>query len=348
MPVKIEEEKMIKTILNLHRSTTCWSRVNGMNSIMQRNYTIAHYVDIHDQRVIVKMSNELEAKCSVKIENVIESPQFTNWLKAMSNTVEEYKLAMSTPNPEYVAPGAQWQDLIIKEIEIQSLDTFGSRHYIGFIKFKVNIFIRKSKQVAKTVEVNTPLSQHGSSNTSSTYSKIVKKSEEELLPLPGIVFSRGGSVGILIVLVCEGKEYLLLVQQPRIPIGTLKNLELPAGSIDENGFTKKLVAAKEVYEETGIEIKDTDLIDLSDLCFGNDFNGHYLSPGASDEYMRFFLYKTDITKEKLESLRGKYTGCENENEFIQLRIMEIDEAPRRVPDGKLIMALYLYNTYIKK
>lgn len=102
--------------------------------------------------------------------------------------------------------------------------------------------------------------------------------------------------------------------------------------------------------ETGIEIKDTELVDLTELCFGSGspFQGHYLSPGGSDEFMRFFLYKTSISREELNSLKGKFTGSENENEFITLRVIPIDEAPRITPDAKLILALHFYSNYYKK
>ena len=33
---------------------------------------------------------------------------------------------------------------------------------------------------------------------------------------PGIVFARGSSVAILVVLMCEGQEYTLLTYQPRV------------------------------------------------------------------------------------------------------------------------------------
>ena len=86
----------------------------------------------------------------------------------------------------------------VKEIDIQSVDYFGSKR-IGFLKLKVNCLNEKE----------------GGGNIS----------------IPGISFLRGGSVGILIILKCENEEYCLLTEQPRLPIGDFKSLEIPAGMV---------------------------------------------------------------------------------------------------------------------
>lgn len=184
-----------KNTSSLIKSSSCKlfsSSQHGMGrfSNIRRNYNVAQYVDINDQRVMVKMDSQLEVKACTKIENIIASPQFNNWLVNMKKSIEDYRSLHSTPNPELIAPGAEWKDLFIKDIEIQSIDTFGTRFQIGFVKFKVNIFIKVIRTVQKTVQVGTPLSKHGSSNTSATYTKIVTQNEEELVPLPGIVFAR--------------------------------------------------------------------------------------------------------------------------------------------------------------
>src|SRR3954454_1865464 len=81
--------------------------------------------------------------------------------------------------------------------------------------------------------------------------------------LPGSVFLRGGSVAMLLVLQPEdaqdtSEEYVILTVQPRIPAGSLTFVELPAGMLDDSGtFTG--TAAKEIKEETGLDIQEKDL-----------------------------------------------------------------------------------------
>ena len=63
--------------------------------------------------------------------------------------------------------------LFIKAVHVQSLDMFGPR--VGFIKFR------------STACINVG-------------------GEEGVVEVPGIVFMRGGAVGVLVILECEGKE----------------------------------------------------------------------------------------------------------------------------------------------
>ncbi len=108
-------------------------------------------------------------------------------------------------------------DFIVKSILIQSVDMFGPR--VGFIKFKAQV----------------------SDNEGST--------------VPSIVFMRGASVAVLFVLRCEenGEQYTILTVQARFPTGKYHFADIPAGMMDGNGdFTG--VAAKEMKEETGIEV----------------------------------------------------------------------------------------------
>lgn len=70
-----------------------------------------------------------------------------------------------------------------------------------------------------------------------------------------------------------------------------------------------------------------------------------MSPGGSDEFMRFFLYKTQMTREEINALKGKMTGSEHENEIIHLKVLTIDEAVKTSPDAKLLVALFIYNRW---
>jgi hypothetical protein len=74
--------------------------------------------------------------------------------------------------------------------------------------------------------------------------------------LPGICFLRGNAVSIFVALYCEdGSVHSLLVDQPRIPIGRVSCLEVPAGMLDDESETVAGIAVKEMEEECGIKIK---------------------------------------------------------------------------------------------
>ena len=81
--------------------------------------------------------------------------------------------------------------------------------------------------------------------------------------IPGIVFMRGGAVSILPVLECGDERFVLLVRQPRLAVGFAAFPEIPAGMLDGSGKFSG-VAAKELQEETGIEISE-DAVSVSSL-----------------------------------------------------------------------------------
>ena len=194
---------------------------------------------------------------------------------------------------------------LIKRIHVQSVDMFGPN--VGFVKFKAGCFDR----------------------VSNTF-------------LPGIMFMRGGSVGILTILVAEetGEEFTLAVVQPRLPMGSFESVEIPAGMVDGSGnFAGK--AAEEMAEETGIVVRNEDMIDLTEMIQGGSQNGIWLSPGGSDEFMRFFLYRKVWPKADIEALEGKLTGLLEEGEMIHLQVLPYSDLIC-APDGKTLCAIALY------
>ena len=96
-------------------------------------------------------------------------------------------------------------------------------------------------------------------------------------PVPGIVFARGSAVAILPVLKCGADRWVVCCRQPRLPVGK-HFLEIPAGMMDGKGSFVG-VAAKEMAEETGIEIREGDLIDLTHLAYGQ---GEPCGPGGAE------------------------------------------------------------------
>jgi len=201
-------------------------------------------------------------------------------------------------------------EVIVKELKIQSLDIFGSGK-IGFLKFKADV-------------------------------ELVETGKK----LPGIVFLRGGAVGILFVLRSidpksnGAVEHVLLTTQARIPVPSLSFPELPAGMLDGSGNFAG-IAAQEIEEETGFKIKESELTDLTALTYSDRWRGVYPSAGGSDEFLRLFLCTKEIGHGKLESLQGKLTGLRDHGEVITLKVVPLNDVWREAPDAKVLSALAL-------
>jgi len=195
---------------------------------------------------------------------------------------------------------------VVKSVKFQSVDMFGPQK-VGFIKF-----------VAEVSDTNGKF-------------------------IPGIVFMRGGAVGMLPVLNCNGKKYTILTVQPRVATGRFEFVEIPAGMLDGSGNFGG-VAAKELKEELDVTISEADLIDLS--AFAGYSGGAFVSPGGTDETLRLFAYEKDVTEEELASYEGTCTGLIEEGESIVLKIVELDTL-WQVDDMKTVVAYTLYQKYVE-
>ena len=194
--------------------------------------------------------------------------------------------------------------LTVKTIHFQGIDMFGKR--VGFLKFKSTVFLG------------------------------------DVGPLPGIVFSRGGSVAVLIILECDGEEYTLFCCQPRVPLGSSCVIEPPAGMLDGDGDFAG-VCAKEIAEETHLNITKDELINMTEIAYGKKHPGIYSSCGGSDEFITMFLYKKQVSRSEIDELQGKLTGEVGSNEHIKLAVFKLDEVWKFSPDSKTMSLLFLYN-----
>ena len=139
--------------------------------------------------------------------------------------------------------------------------------------------------------------------------------------------------------------------QPRIPAGSLSMPELPAGMLDDSG-TFSGGAAKEIEEETGLSIPESDLIDLTALALsssGEKENGEklqkgvYPSPGGSDEFIPLFLWQKRVPREQLKEWEGKLTGLREHGEKITLMLCPLEQVWRvGCRDGKALAGWALY------
>lgn len=206
----------------------------------------------------------------------------------------------SKPFTDWLASMDQ-EKFTIRGVHFQSVDMFGATK-VGFIKFKADIVDKNGKFI------------------------------------PGIVFMRGGAVGMLPVFTCKGTRYVVMTVQPRVPTGKFDFVEIPAGMLDGSGNFAG-IAAKEIEEELGITIKAEDLTDLSTPA-GHD-RGVFVSPGGTDETIRLFSFTKEVTEDELASMNGKCTGLLAEGEQITLKIMPFEDL-WKIPDGKTIVAYTLF------
>ncbi|RMZ91418.1 hypothetical protein DV736_g1334, partial [Chaetothyriales sp. CBS 134916] len=144
--------------------------------------------------------------------------------------------------------------------------------------------------------------------------------------------------------------------------GSLAFVELPAGMIDDAGSFAG-AAAKEIKEETGLDIKEDELIDLTKLASEsasassdsptttNSSQGKegvsiddqdrqqnvlhsetlslrdalYTSPGGSDEFIPVLAARKVLHRRQIEELQGKMTGLRGEGEKITLKLVKLKD-----------------------
>jgi ADP-sugar diphosphatase len=210
----------------------------------------------------------------------------------------------------------------LRDIEVQSVDFF-SESRLGFVKLRATVQNDNGEK------------------------------------LPGSVFMRGGSVAMLILLSAENmpqaQVYALLTIQPRIAAGSMGFVELPAGMIDNSG-TFSGAAAKEIKEETGLDIREDELVDMSKLTaqvtMESDLDttleahlqqGVYPSPGGCDEFIPLFVVRKRMAAKEIESLAGRLTGLRDHGEKITLELVKVEDVWKvGARDAKTLAAMALY------
>lgn len=179
----------------------------------------------------------------------------------------------------------------IKAIAIQSADIFGDK--VVFIKFEVH-----------AVDAVTGIK------------------------IPGIVFMRGDSVQISVRVKNKetGQLFLLLIEQPRIPIGKYNMIEIPAGVLDPDGKTLASRALTELWEETGVVVPASALVT----------DGSFIaSTGGSDEEIHCFSVDVELGTEAIEKLCAKVHGVAKEGEMIKVFLVTPEEYVQMILRGEL-------------
>ena len=153
--------------------------------------------------------------------------------------------------------------------------------------------------------------------------------------IPPLLFLKGEVVSCLICLIdSETREkYLLLVQQRRICDGSM-TFEHPAGMLDSERDAAA-VAAREVFEETGIAVDAAQLVPLNRDAF-------YPSTGTSDEAMYLFYCELEMAHEKIRSYHENEQGLVSDHEHIRTYVVPFLEGHRLITNVNGILLDYLY------
>lgn len=167
-------------------------------------------------------------------------------------------------------------------------------------------------------------------------------------PSKRIVFIRGGSVGVLLLVksIETSKVYTIYVRQPRNAVGATDFIEIPAGMLD--GATGTLastgVAVKELQEEADLTILPEDLVHLLQMI---------PSAGGCDEWIDLFLVFLSAKDSYIQGLIGKKTGELGSDEQITLGIAEFSEFEKmclngRCKDAKAMSAIFAMKSLVEQ
>lgn len=174
--------------------------------------------------------------------------------------------------------------------------------------------------------------------------------------LPAIALLRGPSVAMLVMLIPDDappdsdERYAVLTVQPRIPAGSLGFVELPAGMVDDLGSFKG-AAAKELEEELGITISESELTCLSELAAPDeeDIGGEeqpramFPSAGGCDEHITIYSHERRIPRSQLDEWSGRLTGLRSHGEKITLKVVPMKDLWKEgARDAKCLSAVALW------
>ncbi|WDK18009.1 NUDIX domain-containing protein [Colletotrichum graminicola] len=246
-------------------------------------------------------------------DHLLAFKPFNNWVKGLTRSLDLQ--AKSKHHPFHPDP---YQ---LRAVTVQAFDMFGSGR-VGFLKVTADV-------------------KNGAGEG-----------------LPASVFLRGPSVGMLVMLIPDDvpldsdERYVVLTVQPRVPVGSLSFVELPAGMVDDSGSFAG-AAAKEIKEELGLDIHESELTCLSELAGAGRSAGNeageglaeamYPSAGGCDEFVTLYSHEKRIPRGQLSDWSGKLTGLRNHGEKITLKLVAMKDLWREgARDAKCLAALALW------
>jgi ADP-sugar diphosphatase len=161
--------------------------------------------------------------------------------------------------------------------------------------------------------------------------------------VPSTVFMRGGTIAVLVVLKHGDERYTLMVRQPRVPVCKSSMQEGIEGMLDSDGNFSG--ASAKAMAQVGIEINESELINMTELAYGEAYPGMYPSCSASDEFNPIFLCRRCVSADEFAGL-SKLTGEAKEGDTIKLQMIPLQNLWRVSPDAKMLSALCLHDKLI--
>lgn len=154
--------------------------------------------------------------------------------------------------------------------------------------------------------------------------------------LPNIVFIRGDACVIVTLLKNRdtGEEKFLMIRQWRIGNGQY-SLEFPAGMLDEHVDDPVGVAVRELDEETGLKVSESEIFALTEDVL-------YSSAGASDEGIYYFGCVKELDNQTFLSFDKRSGGNPNEHEYIVSELLSRKEAEAAVTSLQARLGFFLF------
>jgi len=163
---------------------------------------------------------------------------------------------------------------------------------------------------------------------------------------PSITFVRSSVVGMLVILRRDGdaddNEYTIVVKKSRIYDDDAPYAEIPTGILYEGNF-EGAVATK-LSDTIGVQINDSNIIDLSGLAFNENMGNHMkVCVADSDENMHVFVYRASVSHAQLATFQNKLTGDVTPGQAFALKVVPLKNIWKETNDAKLLSTIYLYN-----
>lgn len=159
-----------------------------------------------------------------------------------------------------------------------------------------------------------------------------------------LIMLRGTTVDVLTILTDGREDYVLFVEQARLPAGGMV-LSNPSGMVEDDGDIAA-TASRELLEEVGdVAVWSPPVWLGRELVGGTD--PFLVSPGGSNEDAAFCVVKATLPTEQLQALHSRTAGLAAEGESTKAHIVKLSEAFRYLgrrghPDLKAVTALLLY------
>jgi ADP-sugar diphosphatase len=175
--------------------------------------------------------------------------------------------------------------------------------------------------------------------------------------LPGIVFLRGGAVAVLIILRpfdSLDERYVVMTEQPRIPVGSLSFMEIPAGMKNPKDRSISIAAVRDLKDKVGLDPRYEDFIDMTEMALRDHQsdesleNAMYPSPGGCDEFISILLWEKEMDRMLIDSLRGQLSEEGSNADKGRVRLFNYEKLLQvGARDGKTWAAWSLYE-YLKR